>query len=212
MSDVSGFLNRGSVFGVMLEWEKQECTRERISIMPNNNDMPSDNAPSENKIVLVVPPDNANGGEVSLIDLWNIIWRGKVIVITASALFAILAVTYSLLATEWYKADVLLVSSDDNSMQDLAGRLGGLAGLAGINVGRGNSNEALAVLSSRELTRSFISERELLTVLLHEEWDAQAGRWLAEDEEVVRLAARDVGSRRFCRRQTGRPAIDRPPF
>jgi len=151
--------------------------------MPNNNDLPSDNASSEKKIVLVLPPDNRNDGQLSLIDLWSILWRGRFLVIAASTLFAIMAAAYALLATEWYKADVLLVSSVDNSMQDLASRFGGLAGLAGINVGRSNSNEALAVLSSRELTRSFISERELLPVLLHEEWDAKAGRWLAEDEE-----------------------------
>lgn len=151
--------------------------------MSDNNDLPSDSEFSEKKIVLVLPPDNRNGGELNLIDLWAIIWRGRFLVIAASTLFAVMAAAYALLATEWYRADVLLVSSADDSMQDFASRFGGLAGLAGINVGRSNSNEALAVLKSRELARSFISDRELLTVLLHEDWDEKAGRWLAEDEE-----------------------------
>ncbi len=64
------------------------------------------------------------------------------------------------------------------------GKLGGLAGLAGINLpmgGSGVTQQALEVLKSRGFLVEFITARNLLPVLFAEDWDAQAKRWKVAD-------------------------------
>jgi len=50
-------------------------------------------------------------------------------------------------------------------------------------MGASPSAEAIAVLTSRELTSAFIQEKDLLPVLFPRMWDAQAKRWKADVEE-----------------------------
>jgi uncharacterized protein involved in exopolysaccharide biosynthesis len=57
------------------------------------------------------------------------------------------------------------------------GGLGGLASLAGINLGTGNSAEAMAVLVSREFTAAFLEDQNIMPQLYPNRWDAVQGRW-----------------------------------
>lgn len=57
-------------------------------------------------------------------------------------------------------------------------QLGGLAALAGIEIGGGNKEvEALAALSSHSLVREFITTQDLLPELFKEGWDPKSGNW-----------------------------------
>lgn len=108
--------------------------------------------------------------EITLIDLWRVVWGGKFVIIGITAFFTVIAIAYALLATEWYRAGALLAPVEDQSMSDIRGQLSGLAAIAGVRTGAGNSNrsEALAVLRSREFARNFISEFDLMPVFLKE--------------------------------------------
>ena len=123
------------------------------------------------------------GDEISLRELWDILWRGKWIIVAVTAVFAAASVAYALLATEWYRAEVLLAPAEERSVQGLGGQLGGLAALAGVSVGGGGSAEPIAVLKSQEFARAFIEDFDLVSVFFHEEWDAANGEWLGEDPE-----------------------------
>lgn len=121
--------------------------------------------------------------EIRLLDLWNVLWQGKWLIIGVTAAFAALSVVLALTATEWYRVEVLLVAADERSTS-AAGQLGGLGGLvslAGISVGGGGNVEPIAVLRSRDFTRAFIEDMHLLPVLFAEAWDAENGRWMVED-------------------------------
>ena len=145
-----------------------------------------EDARSDDKVVYVVSPDGRSGRELNLIDLSEILWRGRLLVILVTAVAAATSIAYSLLVTEWYRADVLLIQNDDNSGQMLTRQLGGLGnlvGLAGLNAGTADSTEALAVLKSREFAHSFIRDRGLLPVLLHDKWDNEAKAWKASNPE-----------------------------
>jgi uncharacterized protein involved in exopolysaccharide biosynthesis len=101
--------------------------------------------------------------EITLLDLWRVIWDGKFIIVAITSVFTLLAIAYALMATEWYRANTMLMPADDQSMSDIRGQLGGLAALAGITT-RNNAtrvDEALAVLRSSEFARRFIVEQEL---------------------------------------------------
>jgi uncharacterized protein involved in exopolysaccharide biosynthesis len=70
------------------------------------------------------------------------------------------------------------------------GQLGGLAAIAGL-AGPSSSTqteEALAVLQSREFTEAFIHDEQLLPVLFSRSWDSQAGKWRVPSEREPTLA------------------------
>ncbi len=126
-------------------------------------------------------PTGPSADEIRLIELWNIIWSGKWRIVAITSLFVLGSVAYALLATEWYRAEVLLVPAEVKGSPVIAGQLGGLASLAGVNVGGGDSVEAVATLRSRDFAREFIEDHGLLTVFFADDWDPVNERWLIED-------------------------------
>lgn len=136
---------------------------------------------SSDRLVYVLPEQAFSGAaddEISLNELWGIFWQGKWLIISITAVFAILSITYAFLAIEWYRSEALLVPAEaKGNSSSLGGQLGGLAALAGVSVGGGESVEALAVLKSREFIRSFIEVNDLMPVLFHDDWDTDRREW-----------------------------------
>lgn len=99
--------------------------------------------------------------------------------------------------TPVYRAAVLLISSSSErnsmsgSLSSALGQLGGFASLAGINVGSGDvaTEEALAVLRSRQFTGAFIEDNQLMPVLFAKSWDAASGKWKALGEGQPTLSS-----------------------
>jgi uncharacterized protein involved in exopolysaccharide biosynthesis len=94
------------------------------------------------------------------------VWRDKWLVAGLTGLCGLLAVAYALLATPWYRADVLLVPAHQDSMSGFGEKLGSLAALAGVAAApaRAQSSEAIAVLQSRAFARDFIADNGLVPV------------------------------------------------
>jgi len=141
-------------------------------------------------VVYVLPSESVMRQDDSTLDLaglWETLWAGRWLIGAVTALFAAAAVAYGLIADPWYRADVLLAPAEARSTSGLSaefsglGNLGSLANLAGVTVGRGAATEPLAVLTSREFTRAFISDYKLLPILFSDKWDARAGRWKSSD-------------------------------
>lgn len=121
---------------------------------------------------------------INLIEAWLVIWKDKWWVLASAAICVGISLAYVFTADSWYRAEVLLQPADNKSTQGLTGglgALGGLASLAGLNVSNGNSDEAIAVLTSHEFTGAFIEEQDLLPVLFHKKWDAANKRWKSPD-------------------------------
>jgi uncharacterized protein involved in exopolysaccharide biosynthesis len=138
---------------------------------------PSEPSPTNRDGVLYVMPQALLGpgtdDEIDLLDLWRILWGSKWLIIGITALFAVAAVIYALTATELYRASVLLAPTEQKSSPAIGGQLGG----------RSNSAEAIAVLKSREFTRAFIEDKNLMPLLFEGEWDADSKRWKATDPQ-----------------------------
>lgn len=137
-------------------------------------------------MVYVSPGHVLPGGpddRISLPQIWNTLLRGKGIVIAVTVVFALASVTYALLATEIYHAEVLLVPAKEQSSPVMSGQLGGLAAMAGVDIGDGNGVEAMAVLQSRKFARDLIQDLDLMPVLFESQWDAEGKRWLAADPD-----------------------------
>lgn len=135
---------------------------------------------SGERLVYVVPEhvgSSPDFDEVSLRDVWSILWRGKWAIIVLTALFSAGSVAYALAASEWFRAEVLLAPAEARSTPSFGGQLSGLAALAGVSVGGGETAEAMATLKSRELAREFIEANDLINVILHENWDESLQSW-----------------------------------
>jgi uncharacterized protein involved in exopolysaccharide biosynthesis len=96
-------------------------------------------------------------------------------------------VSVSYLVTPVFKADALLVPSDEvlGLNQNAMGGLGGLASLVGLG-GMGNrANESLAVLKSRALTSAYIEANDLLPIIFYDRWDSSAHKWKSDKKDKI---------------------------
>ncbi len=128
--------------------------------------------------------------EIDLAELWRAIWAGKFIIIAITFVFAVASVFYALSKPDVYKASVLLspVSSQGGSggLGALAGQFGGLASLAGINLGGGSNDQtsiALATIESRSFIENFIKKHDLLVPLMaSKKWDRVSDTLIIDEE------------------------------
>ena len=122
-------------------------------------------------------------GEMTLAELWLLLWQEKLLVASVTAVAIVLSVIYALTATKWYQGEVVMAPVEESPESQLSGALSGIASLIGANVGQGtgNSVESYAVLQSREFIGQFITDQHLLPVLFADKWDARANRWKASD-------------------------------
>jgi uncharacterized protein involved in exopolysaccharide biosynthesis len=133
--------------------------------------------------------------EIGLRQMLVILWWKRWWIISSVVLFTAAFTTAAYTITPIYRASALLMpaSSERGSSGVLGsalGQLGGLASLAGISVGAGDSEteEALAVLRSRQFTERFISDNNLLPKLFAKKWDAAKNSWKVAQKDQPTLA------------------------
>lgn len=80
--------------------------------------------------------------------LWLAVWSGKWIIISVSAVFAVASIMYSLSLANQYKSIAILepVTKSSSPLAGISGNLGGLASLAGINLG-GSASDDKSILA-----------------------------------------------------------------
>jgi uncharacterized protein involved in exopolysaccharide biosynthesis len=109
-------------------------------------------------------------------------WR---LIAASIVLMTALAAAVAFLSPPIYRSSIVLVptSSDASGLAgglgSALGQFGGLAALAGINLGPDGmaTEESLAVLKSRQFTEAFIADQQLMPILFAKSWDAQNGKW-----------------------------------
>ncbi|MGP4846113.1 Wzz/FepE/Etk N-terminal domain-containing protein [Marinobacter sp. 1Y8] len=134
--------------------------------------------------------------EIDLRELIKTVWAGKWLIIVTTCLFALGGISLALTKPDIYTAQATLapVSGDDGgSLSKLAGQFGGLASLAGINIGAGGGADktaiALEVLKSRLFLTEFVHRHHLAVPLMATDgWDREAGKW-QYDAEIYNTSA-----------------------
>jgi len=124
-------------------------------------------------------------------------WRARWLIIFTTLAFGVIAAVYSLLATEWFRTDVVLMPVERRTSQPGLSQLSGLANLAGISVGQSNNQEAIAVLRSKDYAREFIAKHELAPLLLAED---QSSDDLGDDQRALRVFEKLVRTVEFDRK------------
>jgi LPS O-antigen subunit length determinant protein (WzzB/FepE family) len=145
---------------------------------------------------------NQYDDEIDLRELFAVLWAGKIKIIVITAIFAVASVIYVLSVPNQYKATALLAStqSDGGGLSGALGQLGGLASLAGVSLGGGESGEvqiAQEIMKSWSYIEGFIADNNIAVELYAAEgwskssnklqvnsdaYDTEANKWLIEDE------------------------------
>ena len=145
--------------------------------------------------------NNEYDDEIDLRELFGVLWSGKIKIIVITAIFAVGSVIYALSVPNQYRATALLApaQSDGGGLSSALGQLGGLASLAGVSIGGGESSEsqiAQEIMKSWSFVEMFITDNDLaIEVYAAEGWskasnelhinqdayDLENNQWLTED-------------------------------
>lgn len=170
---------------------------------PDSSTPHGDPAASVDPNIVSVPSERRGSASaddaLDIVELVSVIWRERWLALAVAAALAVASVLYAVLLTPWYRAEVILVPAEARSASQISSQLGGLAALAGVSVGGGESTEAIATLRSRGFIREFIVDLDLMPILFEADWDQSRGEWISSNPEDwpdvrdgVRLFLEDV--------------------
>lgn len=146
---------------------------------------------------------NVQGFATSKLSLKSVIltlWHRKLFIIVVTLIFSVAGVALALYLPAKYKAEVMVAPSkraQGSGLSSLAGQLGGLAGLAGVNLGSGDQNNvklALQILKSRSFLIDFIRKNELEVPVF-----AAQGWQLVDDKLLINEKIYDITSQQWVR-------------
>ena len=132
--------------------------------------------------------NNIADDEIDLRELFTAIWQGKWIIIAITTIFAVASVFYAINQPNIYKSEALLAPAEQDKATGLAGQFGGLASLAGVNLGAGGGVDktlmALEILKSRQFASKFIQKHNILPDLMAvKAWNSDSNT-VTYDEEL----------------------------
>ena len=102
----------------------------------------------------------------------RLLWRFKLLVVVCTLIVGGIALILALTAVPYFRSEVVVAAARDRGLGDtasVAAQFGGLASLAGVNIGSGASTTAqeyAAILESNYLAEEFIRRNSLVPVLL----------------------------------------------
>ena len=143
--------------------------------------MPEKDCPKEKEIIYAYPPSSVSESredEIDLIELWQIVWAGKIFIISFVIFWTIIAgiVSFIFLPKEYKSSATLIPAKQEKSS---LGSLGGLIGNLPLPIalpGQGSSN-IMSFLESRTLKERLISKYNLLPVLYPNLWNQETKKW-----------------------------------
>ena len=145
--------------------------------------------------------------EIDLRELFGVLWGNKIKIIGITAVFSVVSVIYALSVPNQYKASALLAPAQQQSggLSGALGQLGGLASLAGVSIGGGDSSEsqvAQEIMKSWSFIEGFIAVNDLaVEVYAAEGWSRESNQlkfdndvyevktktWLVENDKIGQL-------------------------
>lgn len=154
--------------------------------MSNEQHQEQRQSPPPQVVYYQAPPYDPDD-ETDLRDLFATIWEGKWLIAAFVMVGAILAGTYAFLQPNTYKSEALLAPAEQTEQgpaSRLAQQYGGLASMAGIDLGSGTTDRtqiALAILESRDFLINFINRHDLLVPLMAAKgWESHRREWIID--------------------------------
>ena len=139
--------------------------------------------------------------EIDLKELFLVLWNGKLVITLITGFAAVCTVLYALSIPNIYESKALLAPKGESGSGGLAGlarQYGGLASLAGINIGGGGGESSKSMIAQQKMqsldffTRH-LYEETVLDLMAVDHWEAASGK-LVIDPDVF-----DVKSQTWLR-------------
>jgi len=153
---------------------------------------------------LVVPPpgyEQANDA-IDLFKVAGILLNHWKLLLVAGFLGTGIAAVISLQFRDIYRAQAVIAPTQENTggNNSLKNTFGGIAELAGIDIGGGGGRkvEAMATLMSHGFVRDFIVANDLMPILYAERWDANTKAW----RKGAKPPTMEMAVKRFIGRRT----------
>lgn len=127
--------------------------------------------------------------EIDLRELFATLWGGKWVIFLFTFVFSFAGVAYALYKPNIYQSSVIVAPTQEEGggLNGLAGKFGGLASLAGINLSGGGSNQiviAKEVLQSRAFQSAFFQRHNLAAPLMAVKgWNESSGELVYESSK-----------------------------
>jgi uncharacterized protein involved in exopolysaccharide biosynthesis len=137
--------------------------------------------------------------EIDLKELFNVLWAAKKLILGITSVFAFVSVIYALSLPNQFKASALLAPAQQQSggLSGALGDLGGLAALAGVNIGGGDGGEAQIaqeIIRSWGFLAKFVEENDLaVEVFAADGWSKEKNQ-LSIDNDIY-----DIEEKRWVR-------------
>ena len=110
-----------------------------------------------------------NKDEIELSELFSLISKSKIFIITISISLFLISMIYSITLSDIYRSEALLSVKENGQSSDLLQRYGGLASFAGIDIPTTSQNSAdliIETIKSREFLRRLLLKEEILPKLI----------------------------------------------
>ncbi len=118
--------------------------------------------------------------QLDFINLVRVLWSGKWWMLGLGFVAALISIFVVLNIPNQYKASAVLTSTTGSSVSGISAQLSGLASLAGVSLGGGDSDEsqvAIEVMQSWSFIEKFIRDNQLqVAVFAADGWDRQTGQ------------------------------------
>ena len=134
-------------------------------------------------------PSPDYGDEIDLRELLFVLWQGKKTILSIVFLTGFISVLVALLLPNKYTSEALLAPRVDSGaggmLGQMASQFGGLASLAGVNLGglgdQGASVVAIEMLKSREFFGKYLYNAVLVDLMAAEGWDRGTSKVVIDD-------------------------------
>jgi uncharacterized protein involved in exopolysaccharide biosynthesis len=126
------------------------------------------------------PPGMPEEDEINLLDLFIVLLKHKVMILSVVFLAGIAALVISLQMPNVYRSEATIAPTTQEKSGGGLAALGGFGAMIAAEVGigaTGSLDQFDVVLKSRDLTNTIIREHNLLPVIFDESWDAKTGDW-----------------------------------
>ena len=142
--------------------------------------------------------------EIDLRELFAALWASKMMILGIVFMSAFISILVALYLPNKYTAEALLAPRADSgaggALGQMASQFGGLASLAGVNLGglgdQGATVVAIEMLKSREFFGTYLYDLVLVDLMAAKGWDRATGKILIDDSLFDTSTAawvRDVG-------------------
>lgn len=143
--------------------------------------------------------------EIDLAELVRTLWAGKLLIIAITLLFASVTAGITLLLPNQYKASIILAAAqkEGGGLSGLAAQYGGLAAMAGINIGKdsGKLDQAVELLKSWSFIDAFITKYQIKPeIMAVQKWDKKS------DQLIYDLEKYNVNTKTWMEQSSDVPA------